>query len=162
MARFSFIAFVALTLTGGCTSMRDLAGADIVTVGIRHNYVMCAGICPNIDVTVWPDGRVLVVHHNDTGDVKRFRVSPSRASQFHELLAPYRTYNLQRQQHACDDEVAEEQKPFMLKVTEIAITWGRANDRFVACKTPDNAALREAIRQALWSVDLYISGQRRP
>jgi len=45
----------------------------------------------------------------------------------------------------------------------MAIRWsgGDSPAEFLACDTSENAGLKEDIRQALWSVHLYVDGRRR-
>ncbi|MGZ2412792.1 hypothetical protein ACUXST_002221 [Sphingomonas sp. F9_3S_D5_B_2] len=51
----------------------------------------------------------------------------------------------------------------MNKLREIEIRWSSTSHpaRLAACDTPLSADLIEAIRQALWSVHLYVDGRRR-
>ena len=53
--------------------------------------------------------------------------------------------------------------PLVMKVREIEIRWSGTNHpaRLTACDNPVYADLKEAIRQALWSVHLYLDGHRR-
>jgi hypothetical protein len=99
-----------------------------ISVSQRPEAIICAGVCPNNDVTVWPDGRVLVVRHqlNARDQVEHFRVSHAEAIRFRGILLPHQAGSGRSELHVLQ-----------------------------------NAVNAEAIRQALWSVHLYVDGRRR-
>jgi len=62
-----------------------------ITVSQRFEGIICAGVCPNNDVTVWSDGRVSVVRHQSNGadHLDHFRVTRAEAAKFRSILLPY-------------------------------------------------------------------------
>jgi hypothetical protein len=120
---------------------------------------ICLGVCPNVDVTVQADGRVSVARHrwNRAVIVERFRVSKEEASQFRNILHPYRPVSIDPD--ACRQDVTQD-AAWTLAVPEIEVKWCDAARpaRLAYFLTRDS---REAIRQALWSVHLYADGSRR-
>lgn len=99
-----------------------------ITVSQRPEALVCAGVCPNNDVTVWADGRVLVVQHhpNEPDRFEHFQVTRAEAAQFRRIMLPYQS--------------AADQSGFQVR---------------------QNRLNSEPIRQALWSIHLYVDGRRR-
>jgi hypothetical protein len=95
--------------------------------------------------------------------IDRFRVSPAEAAEFRAKLRPYRvTYDWPAP--VCKHDVRPEEAPLVMHVTEIEISWSDATGHathLIACDEPGFGGLNEAIRQALWSVHLYIDARRR-
>ena len=93
--------------------------------------------------------------------VQRFRIPKRDAAHFRSALLPYRPANTQEADPTCEHKVSPDEAELVLKVREIEIVWSGpfGSRRLVAC---DNPALREALRRALWSVNLYPEGNRRP
>ena len=157
-------AVVGTFLLSACASIGPTRVEDTITVARRPWFGICGGVCPNYDVTVWPDGRVLAVQHywSAPDEVERFRLSPEEAVHFRRILAPYRPA---RGGHTppCQHDVPPKQASMVRHVTEIEITWlGSPNPaQLVACDAKETAGLKEAIRKALWSAHLYIGGERR-
>jgi hypothetical protein len=129
-------------------------------VSRRPWYVICAGVCPYYDVTVWADGRVLTKLGNHE---ERFRVSRAEAAAFRSKLRPFRPAGEQPDPLVCSHDGRPEDAPLVMKVREIEIRWSGTDHpaRLAACDNSLYADLREAIRQALWSVHLYVDGRRR-
>ena len=159
------LAVLGSLLVSGCASMGAATADDIITVARRPWFQVCAGVCPNYDVTVWPDGRVSAVRHNwgAPDEVERFRVSPESATDFRRILAPYKPAGGAGDAPVCKHDVLSEEASLVRKVTKIEVTWigSRNPARLVACDGKGSAGLTEAIRQALWSVNLYVGGERR-
>jgi hypothetical protein len=156
---FHRLAIVGLLVVPTITST-PAAARDSITVSRRPWFAICAGVCPYYDVTVWADGRVLAKRRNDE---KRFRVSRAEAADFSRRLRPFRPVGEQPDQLVCHHGGRPEDAPLIMKVTEIEITWTGSSHpaRLAACDNAVYAALTEAIRQALWSVHLYMDGRRR-
>lgn len=161
MDRFHYLA--ALTgplLLSGCVSTQT-AAEETVTVSKRPWFGICAGLCPNYDVTVWADGRVMAVRHSWHGadEIERFRVSRIDAARFRSILLPYRPSAVQQREPVCHHAVPPEQAQLVLKVREVEILWSSPSHRrrVIAC---DAREISEALRQALRAVQLYPSGRR--
>ena len=161
-----FVAAVILSglpLLSGCASVGTAVSMESISVSRRPWFGVCAGVCPNYDVTVWADGRVLSVRrYSHVPDVvQRFRVPTRDAAQFRSILLPYRPTNAQDVEPTCEHRVSPDEAELVLKVREIEMVWSGPSgpSRLVAC---DNPALLEALRRALWSVNLYLDGNRRP
>jgi hypothetical protein len=152
-------AMVGLLGVVGLTSM-PLAARETITVSRRPWFAICAGVCPYYDVTVRPDGHVLVKRGNFE---ERFRVSPAEAADFFSKLRPFRPAGEEPDQLICVHDGRPEDAPLVMKVREIEIKWSdtRHAARLTACDNSVYADLIEAIRQALWSVHLYVDGRRR-
>lgn len=164
------LSLVALLLLSGCVSMRP-QGRESITVSRQPWYGICAGVCPDYDVTVSNVGQVAVgrpsgvLHGQADGFpafhvVDQFRVSRAEAAAFRRMLLPFRPSSEQREFPLCWHDVRPEERPLVLKVIEIEITWSGGDHpaRLVTC---DGTSLNEAIRKALWSVHLYLDGRRR-
>lgn len=159
---------VGLVLVTGCVSTFP-AGRPSTTVSRRLWYAICTGICPNYDVTVWADGRVLVVRRSANPDsrrdeVERFRVSSAEAAEFQRRLLPFRPAGQLPEPLVCyHADVRAEEAPLVLKVREVEINWSDPDHpaRLVACDNASGQGLTEAIRQALWSIHLYVNARRR-
>src|SRR4051812_37095018 len=157
------IALAALFLSPACASIREPAPGQINVAG-RPWFGICLGACPDYEVTVWEDGRVVAVRHRFEGadEVEQFRVSRAEAAEFRARLRRYRPVGDAPVPAFCDHHVPADEAPLLLKVTELEIRWSDARpSRLVACATSENARLEEAIRRALWSVHLYLNAYRR-
>jgi hypothetical protein len=138
---------------------------ETITVVRRNWFTGCISVCPNYDITVSDDGWVVSTRHYYSAPdvVERFRVPPDAVSAFWKTLAPFRPVGSESIPLVCThDELRPEERSQVIDVTEIEIRWtgGEHQTRLVACDTPENASLNEAIRQALLSVHLYLTGHR--
>jgi hypothetical protein len=160
------ITLVGLVLLSACVSTRSVV-RETITISRRPWYAVCAGTCPNFDLTVWPDGRVLVIRHSLAGDpdeLERFQVSPADVASFRSKLLPYRPADDWPAPAVCNHTTSLEEAPLVMKVTEIEIRWSgtdKAARLQASANQEETAPLVEAIGQALWSVDLNVIGQRR-
>jgi len=156
---FRRVAFMGFLGVAGSTST-PTGARESITVSRRPWFAICAGVCPNYDVTVSADGRV--VAKRGSGE-ERYRVSRAEAARFRKKLQPFRPVGEQRDPLVCAHEGRPEDAPLMMKVREIEIWWSGVPHpaRLAACDTAAYADLTEAIRQALWSVHLYVDGRRR-
>jgi len=64
---------------------RPLDQGITISLRTRTDLVVCTGFCPHEDITVWPDGAVVV---NGT---PRRRVAKAEAARFRTILAPFRS-----------------------------------------------------------------------
>src|SRR4051794_13323281 len=113
---FRRIAFVAFLGVAGCTSTPSV-GRESIIVSRRPWFAICAGVCPNYDVTVSADGGVVAKrgHHED-----RFVVSRAEAADFRMKLQPFRPVGEQPDPLVCThDDVRPEDAPLVMKVREI-------------------------------------------
>ena len=131
-----------------------------ITVSRRPWFGICAGVCPNYDVTVWTDGEVVAKRGSSE---ERFHVSRAEAADFSSKLRPFRPVGEQPDPLVCAHDERPKDAPLVMKVREIEIRWLGTNHsaRLVACDNALYADLTEAIRQALWSAHLYLDGRRR-
>ena len=159
----SRVALAALLLLPACASISEQP-SESVTVARRPWFGICAGVCADYDVTVWNDGRVVSIRHNvdEPDEVERFRVSHAEAAEFRTKLHPYRPVGDAPVPEFCEHPLRSDEASLLMKVAEIEIRWSdRRPNRIVACDTKVNAKLVEDIKQALWSVHLYLTGNRR-
>jgi hypothetical protein len=152
---FRRLALVGLIGMAGLTSTPSFA-RESITVSRHPWYAVCAGVCPDYEIIVSADGRVIV---KQRGTEERFLVSRAEAAEFRAKLQPFRPVGERRDPLVC----AHENAPLVMKVREIEIRWSGSNNpsRLFACDNPASAGLKEALRQALWSVHLYVDGRRR-
>lgn len=161
MAAFACrLTLIGLLMLPSTATAGSRSSIDWIAISQRPQDVICAGVCPNADVTVWRDGRVLVVRHHSgrPDDVEHFRVSQDEAARFRSILLPYRPTSHQTDPDACKVD-PQQGGAGVLKAPQIEVRWcddaGPARLRFIT----NNSV--EAVRQALWSVHLYIDGWRR-
>jgi hypothetical protein len=138
-----------------------------ITISRRPDTIVCTGHCPHRefalpsdDVTVWPDGRVLVVREPQrpwTHDIQHFRVSTAEAAQFRKILLRYRD----GAEHKTPKQVDPEAASFLPRPCTVEIRWSRHDnrDQMVAC--PPDPALAQVVRRALSTVHLYYDASRR-
>jgi hypothetical protein len=157
------LALMGLLGLSSCVSTGTSLSGETITVSRRPWFGICAGVCPNYDITVQPDGRVWSVrHHFDAADeVARLRVSGNQLVHFYSFLAPYQPNDGDPIPSKCEHHVSPQEAQLVLKAIEIEIKWFDASNSAhrIACDTPENAALREAIDGALRSLDLDIAGR---
>ena len=138
---------------------------EAIEISRRPWFGICAGVCPNYDVIMRPDGRVLVLrrHFDEVDEVRSFRVSPARLARLRAILASYRPNADTPEPSRCEHDVPPEEAAFVGDVVEMQVKWTGAagSDHLVACDTQENAALREAIGAALQSLGLAVDGRRR-
>lgn len=161
----SYAGLIGLLLLPACASTSPGA-RETITLARRNWFGGCISNCPNYDITVWDDGHVVARRHSYGAPdrVERFRVSPTAVSAFWKVLLPFRPPGSGPVPPVCHHDLPPEEAPFVMKVTEIEIRWIGAEHRtrLVACDVRESVHLLEAIRQALWSVNLYYDGRRRP
>jgi hypothetical protein len=154
---------VGLLVLLGCVSTRARPTDDAITLSRRPWFGVCAGVCPHYDVTVQADGRVWsVLHHFDWPDeVAASRVSQGRVERFRSILAGYRDQAGGPDSAECRHDVPPEEAELVLKTREIEIKWStrESSAHLVACQTPENRALLEAIDEALGTVGLNVEGR---
>ena len=144
---------VLLGCLAGCTTPK--IGTGTVTVMKRPIYAVCTGVCPNIDVTVRPDGWITLSRHKEEAvDVKRRRVGPQRAKQFSAALSHFRPTAKPGRAAHCAFWDADD--PLVLKVYPFEVIWAEADGSVVrraSCGDDGDTGFREAIGEALGSVD---------
>lgn len=74
----------ALMLPSTAESRPASKGITIALTRARPGALVCAGFCPQLDLTLWDDGEALV------NGGKRVRVSTEQAYQFRAILRPFR------------------------------------------------------------------------
>jgi hypothetical protein len=155
---FHRLAFGFLGIAG-LTSAPSVA-PESITVSRRPWFAICTNVCPDYDVTVSADGEVVAKRGSNE---ERFQVSPAEAADFRNKLRPFRPVGEQPDQLVCAHDGRPEDAPLVMKVREIEIRWSGTSRpaRLSACDNALHADLTEAIRQALWSVHLYVDGPRR-
>lgn len=156
-------AYIGLLLLSACESTRAAPSGDTVTLSRRPWFGICAGVCPNYDVTVGPGGRAWSVlrsfHRPD--QVVHLRPTWEQRARFLSLLAPFRPDGRRPERPECDHRLPPEEAPLLVRVTEIEIRWSGASGaaHLIACDTRENAALRAAIDEALLTLDLDIAAR---
>jgi hypothetical protein len=158
MARSNCLLAVGLFLLSGCATHSIRPVDEAITVSRRPWFAICAGVCPDYDVTVWSDGRVKTVRrHLDVPDeVNQFRVSRHRAATFGQIVAPLRNLASQTASVPCAHNVSKEEAPLVMNVAEIEIRWPDA--RITACANESGAAALGAIKRSLEVVRLREDG----
>jgi hypothetical protein len=160
-------AFIGLLVLSGCASPGTQASGgaygDTITVSRRPWFAICAGLCPNYDVTVQADGRLWSVRHAyDVPDrVSSARISSAALARFRSILAPYRPAPEAGEPSACRHEASAQTQELIVEAREIDVKWSGAGTsaHLIACDTPENAALRGAIAEALRAVHLDPAGE---
>jgi hypothetical protein len=86
-----------------------------------------------------------------------------KAADFRSKLQPFRPLGEQADPLVCSHAGRPEDAPLVIKVREIEIRWSSTDHpaRLEGCDNAAYAGLTEAIRQALWAVQLYVDGRRR-
>lgn len=105
----------------------------------------------------------MVLHHFDWPDeVAASRISRQRVTRFLSILAPYRSRAGDPESDECRHDVPPEEVPLIVKTREIEIKWSTkaSSAHLIACQTPENRALLDAIGEALASVGLNADGRR--
>jgi hypothetical protein len=102
-------------------------------------------------VTVSSDG---VVTDEFAGHEQRGRISAAKAAKFRKILAPYRPGAKWPPPVTCEQHTGGKYTaPYSYsgRLAELELTWSDRNgtDRLIACDTPENATLSNAISQAL-------------
>ena len=151
-----------LLISNGAPARPQISN-ETITVSRRPWFAICAGVCPNNDITVRSDGRVVAVRHHleEPDEIERF-VTRAEVAFFRSKLLPYRrSYDWPAP--TCEHNVSPEEAPGVMKVTEIEITWSDSDRTglFIACADQNAVKLLEAIQEALWAVHLYVTGHRR-
>jgi hypothetical protein len=156
---FNRLAIMSLFVLAA-NSFAPSAARESITVSRRPWFLVCEGVCPDYEVTVWADGRVLVKRDNHED---RFRVSRAEVADFRRKLRPFRPVGEQLDPLICSHAARPEDEPPVMEVVEIEIRWSGTDHpaRLTACDNRLYADLTEAIRQALWSIHLYLDGRRR-
>jgi len=93
-SRFAILA-LALTVCGGASQ----PPGDADTVTVRRAYQVCAGFCPEYEITVHRDGIVTA----STGS--SYQVTRQQAARFQSLLAPLQRMGSQTDCDALDPEI---------------------------------------------------------
>jgi len=153
----TLLAIAACTLMTGCASSAGRTETAI-TISERPWFGVCSGVCPDYDLVVAADGQVSSTVRRQAR-TSRFRVSREALKEFEAILEPLRPPGTQIQGQ-CIHNVSEDDAVFVIPdVTEIDIRWndGTQTDRLVACDGPQ---ISETIRQALWSIGLYLTGRK--
>ena len=137
----------------GCTTPRSEQLSSI-TVIQRPTYAICAGYCPNLSVGVREDGRVTLSTRGE------HQVTSEQAAQFASILEPYRPVVPEAGPASCASWNSAD--PLVLKVYPYEIMWTDADGKSTRLRSCGGPGLGEAIRQAFWSIGLYLGGEPRP
>lgn len=133
---------------------------ETIEISRRHWFFICAGVCPNFDVVVRPDGRVWVIrrHFDTVDDIRRFRVSAARAARVRAILEPFRPNADTPEPDECRHDATPEEAELIIRTVELEVKWARreASDHLIGCDTRDYDPLREAMGKALESLGLGI------
>jgi hypothetical protein len=157
MKRLISTALIAC-LVGCATSPTEQLSS--ITVAQRPTYAVCAGYCPNLDVVVRPDGQVTVLRQGNRPST-HLHLTDEQAAQFIHILSGHRPVLREAGPPACGFWNATD--PLVLKAYPYQVTWTDVDSRTVrlrSCGGPGDS-LPEAIRQALWSIGLYLGGEPR-
>lgn len=139
---------------------------DTVTVSVRNN--LCAGLCPNYDVSVQSDGQVTSHRLGIRLEALRFRVSAAEAARFRSILHGFRSAAMPRSQSLClraIDPLRTWQsmgRPTMvLRYGAVEIGWRdpAASEPLVMCDVTGNIPWAR-IEEALGNVHLDPTGGR--
>jgi len=155
------LALLGLLVLPGSPTSASGSSMDRTTISQWPPDIVCAGVCPDADVTVWADGRVLVMRHHSPQDVQHFRVSEDEVARFRSILLPYRPASDPTDPDVCKgDEHRDAARVLGTPVMEVTWCEGEGAARLGFLRFPISG-FAEAIRQAPWSVQLYIDGRRR-
>jgi len=69
--QFRAIAAAVLLL---CSSAAAASRPETITIRLRHGYAVCAGVCPNFTMTVYPSGNVVAQEFWPGATRHRYRV----------------------------------------------------------------------------------------
>jgi hypothetical protein len=169
MARVLLIAVAgALACHSAGAPAQRSGAADTVSV-LRYPTGLHSLSAPDFDVTVWPDGLVVIRTRSYRASVPvervaRFQRSPAEAAEFREALLPYRTADLTRPT-LCGGQLSDDL--MMIRGIHVfRITWS-GPDQFSSldvCYDELEVAVVGAIDQALGAIHLGLDGaeQQRP
>ncbi|HYG29647.1 MAG TPA: hypothetical protein VD887_05460 [Allosphingosinicella sp.] len=152
----------ALACLSAVASAQGSDAAETVTVS-RHPTGLHSSSAPDFDVTVWPDGLVVIRTRTyraafPVERVLRFRRSAAEAAEVRAALLPYRRADLTRTtlcRGRHDGDI------LMLRGFDVfGITWSGPGhfSTFDACYEEQERAVVAAIERALRSVHLTLSG----
>jgi hypothetical protein len=149
---------VAFTL-GGCAAVSSQPVDQAITVARTPSFGVCLGVCPHYTVSLSPTGQVVAENHTKKS-IARFRVSMADAEHFREMLRPLKPLGGAQAEPICTHNVSPDEAGLVRKAREVEIVWsGPSPSRLIACDSPE---LSETLRQALWSLHLYLDGNPRP
>lgn len=152
----------ALACLSAAGSAQGSDATETVTVS-RHPTGLHSLSAPNFEVTVWPDGLVVIrtLTHRATFPVERvirFQRSAAEAAEFRAALLPYRRADLSR---AILCRGRRHDDILMLRGFDVlGITWSGPGhfSSFDACYTEQERAVVSAVERALRAVHLTLSG----
>ena len=145
-------------MLGGCAAVSSQPVDQTITVARTPSFGVCVGVCPHYTVSLSPTGQVVAENHT-TKSMARFRVSRAEAERFREMLRPLKPLEGAQAEPVCIHNVSPDEAELVRKVREVEIVWsGPPPSRLIACDSP---ALSETLRQALWSLHLYLDGNPR-
>lgn len=136
-------------LLAGCATPPLQSSEQTVSISRGLSFgSFCASTCLGPDkVTVTSDG---VVIDEVAGHQWRSRITAAEAAEFRKTLAPYRPGAKWPPPVTCEQHAVGKAR-YSYRLTELVLTWSDRNgtDRLVACDTPENASLSNAISDAL-------------
>jgi hypothetical protein len=153
--RHAIVSAVAASafLVSACTTAPLQSSGGTVSISSGLWYASwCGSTCFGPDkFTVSPNGDVT---YEFAGYVQRSRITVAEAAKFRKTLAPYRLGAKWPPPVSCWQYTGYKYTaPYSFKgrLTELEITWSDRNGaaRVIACDVPENAALSNAISQAL-------------
>jgi len=152
-----------MTCLAGCATPRAEPPASI-TVTQRPTYGICAGYCPDVDVTVREDGRVTVSRHHpgEADEVRHLNVTSGQARRFMRILRPHRLALREAGPAGCGFWNTTD--PLVLKVYPYQVTWSDADDgtfQLHSCGGAEDPDIGEALRRALSAIGLHLGGEPR-
>jgi hypothetical protein len=139
---------------------------DTVTVSVRTN--VCAGMCPNYDVSVDSDGQVTSKWPGIRLETLRFRVSAAEAARFRSILHGFRRAAEPRSQTVCVrvidplrswESMGKPTMPLRYGAVEIGWRDPGASEPLVMCDVTGNIPWAR-IEEALGNVHLSPLGSR--
>lgn len=146
------------------TAAKPRMASETITISRRPWFAICAGLCPNYDVTVSKNGEVAarIRSAGERDAVTRYRVSRSDVARFRGILQPLKPRAFHLTRPSCDHAVTAEERPLLLRVSEIEIRWGNAGSRqrLMACDNERDQQIRQTIERALEAVHLSVAAQR--
>jgi hypothetical protein len=160
---------LALLLASLCTAAAQArpSPGEMILIRLRHSSGICAGLCPDFELQVFPEGEV-TSHSLHDRESHRFRVSQRELEAFRRMLAPLRPAGESHLDASCPRSRTADGSPDPLDdpwPNDIEIFWsgGYVEAALTSCAFT-HPELRRTIEGALRALgaDPYSGNRARP
>jgi hypothetical protein len=155
------LAFVVATLAVYAAAAQGAARETII-VRFRPPNGLCVGVCPNFEMRVSPQGRV-VTRDTWSGRIERFDIDLQRLAAFRDVLIQLRPLGERREDETCEQALHDGKADALddPRPDDIEVRWiDRAEPgRLTACAR--NMAVRRVVQDALRALGVTILGTRK-